>query len=545
MTRAGWVVVVALSALGCETPGSSDDGGTSGTDGATARHDGFVPRRDAGPPPPPPPPTCEVPVTLVDTSSPDHVVGDGTAASCTQAAFGMALAMGGVITFDCGPDPISIAFTEAKEVVADTVIDGGGLVTFAGDGSDRLLEMDTGNYEATSPHLTVQRLTFTGGRASGELLDGGGGAIFYRGGRVTVIDSTFVGNEAELAGPDVAGGAIYGIGLGETVVVGSTFRENRASNGGAIGALGSALTIVNSTLHANTATGFGANYVEGGVQMGMGGNGGAVSMDGQGRTLSICGSTFTDNEGGAFGGAVFRTGYESEPNPIHLSTFDGNSVRDPADPDEPSGAGALYLQGVNVTLTRSTISHNRARSSAGVWILGHGGAAPGVANLENVTITGNSTYEREDFTTRGVAAGLTIGNDTTGLVRNCTITGNAAQFGSATWGAGALTFRNTIFANEAENLWVPLNCGPGGQTASGENNVQWPNGMSAEADSDCTPGIARLDPMMGALGDHGGPTRTVLPMASGLPEGTDCPSVDQRGEPRDSGRCTIGAVELD
>src|SRR5581483_11269389 len=44
----------------------------------------------------------------VDTSHPNHVVGTGTAASCTSAAVVAAVAAGGVITFSCGPDPVTI-----------------------------------------------------------------------------------------------------------------------------------------------------------------------------------------------------------------------------------------------------------------------------------------------------------------------------------------------------------------------------------------------------------------------------------------------------
>src|SRR5579862_7795851 len=38
----------------------------------------------------------------VDTSHPDHVVGSGTAASCTFDALDAAVMQGGIITFDCG-----------------------------------------------------------------------------------------------------------------------------------------------------------------------------------------------------------------------------------------------------------------------------------------------------------------------------------------------------------------------------------------------------------------------------------------------------------
>ena len=47
----------------------------------------------------------------------------------------------------------------------------------------------------------------------------------------------------------------------------------------------------------------------------------------------------------AFGGAIFRTGYQTERNEIHRSAFLDNEARDRtgAEEDLPSGAGALYL----------------------------------------------------------------------------------------------------------------------------------------------------------------------------------------------------------
>ncbi|MGB0112763.1 MAG: hypothetical protein WBP59_06050, partial [Ilumatobacteraceae bacterium] len=40
----------------------------------------------------------------VDTSHPDRIIGTGTPSSCTSRAVVDAVARGGVITFDCGPD---------------------------------------------------------------------------------------------------------------------------------------------------------------------------------------------------------------------------------------------------------------------------------------------------------------------------------------------------------------------------------------------------------------------------------------------------------
>ena len=71
----------------------------------------------------------------VDTSSPDIVIGDGTPQSCTSQAVVSAVAQGGIITFDCGPDHHTIVMSDTAKVFNDTgpeiVIDGGGLVTLS------------------------------------------------------------------------------------------------------------------------------------------------------------------------------------------------------------------------------------------------------------------------------------------------------------------------------------------------------------------------------------------------------------------------------
>src|SRR4051812_45281237 len=75
-----------------------------------------------------------------------QVVGRGTPASCTAAAFRKAVAKGGTVTFDCGPDPVTIVMDRQAEVhntSRKVVIDGGGLVTLSGGGRTRLLYPDT------------------------------------------------------------------------------------------------------------------------------------------------------------------------------------------------------------------------------------------------------------------------------------------------------------------------------------------------------------------------------------------------------------------
>jgi hypothetical protein len=45
---------------------------------------------------------------LEDVSNPDHIIGAGTPESCSAETFIDAVAQGGTIVFDCGPDPITL-----------------------------------------------------------------------------------------------------------------------------------------------------------------------------------------------------------------------------------------------------------------------------------------------------------------------------------------------------------------------------------------------------------------------------------------------------
>jgi hypothetical protein len=160
--------------------------------------------------------------------------------------------------------------------------------------------------------------------------DGEGGAVYVRDGNLTVIDSIFDGNQAEVLGPDTGGGAIYITGSKTGLfVMNSTFTNNKGSNGGAIGSLFSQLQIYNSVFTGNTATGFGANgddtsashsqcpHLNNGTQhqTGSGGNGGAICNDGAAfasgivNNLVFCGDDIENNAAGtsAFGGGIFMT----------------------------------------------------------------------------------------------------------------------------------------------------------------------------------------------------------------------------------------------
>jgi hypothetical protein len=261
-----------------------------------------------------------------NTSAPNHVVGTGTPESCTAEAFVAAVALGGSITFDCGPDPVTITLTEPAKVVndaaQDVVIDGAGLVSLSGGGRTRILYMNTcdeAQHWTTShcqnqetPRLVVQNLTFVDGNATTEPDDtAGGGAIWVRGGQFKTVNCRFFNNVCADVGPDVGGAGIRVFDQFEgrpVYVVNSTFGGaegygNRCSNGGGISSIGVSWTIINSLFSHNQATGRGGNPADSGTP--GGGSGGAIYNDGNTMTLSLAGTRIEDNEVNAYGSAIF------------------------------------------------------------------------------------------------------------------------------------------------------------------------------------------------------------------------------------------------
>ncbi len=250
----------------------------------------------------------------------DTVVGNGTSASCTSRAVVRAVAAGGRISFDCGPQPVRIAMKRTAKVVntsARVVIDGGGLVTLSGQGKRRILYMNTCDRaqvwttshcnDQAEPRLVVRRMRFVQGNATGEKADGGGGgAIFVRGGRLKILDSAFVRNRCDRTGPDLGGGAVRVLDQHRdrpVVVRRSSFAGGRCSNGSALSSIGVSWRIASSIFTNNRALGRGANPSRPGTP--GGGSGGAIYLDGNAIHLDIEDSTLSGNRAREGGGAIF------------------------------------------------------------------------------------------------------------------------------------------------------------------------------------------------------------------------------------------------
>ncbi|KAA3663967.1 MAG: hypothetical protein DWQ04_08115 [Chloroflexi bacterium] len=499
------------------------------------------------------------------TSSPVFsagVVGDGTSGSCTEAALNAALVGGGSVSFNCGGSH-TITLTSQKTITANTVIDGGSVITLSGGNSTRLFSVENG---AT---LTLQNVVVSNGRST----QNGGALYIERLSTVTITNSTFSNNQgynggaiamngwggsdaggvftvtnssfsnnvataAGLVGGGNGGGGIYVSGGSTATVEGSTFTGNQAVNGGGIHVLLSNLTVTNSTFNSNIANGNPS-----------GGGGGAIYIDGtksMNGSIQVSLSGFNGNHTDQLGGAIFSFPEGTGSTSIDQSTFDGNYAVGQGQ------GGALYHQSATtngpLTIDNSTFMNNYARgegdnasSGGALWLLD----AP-------VTVT-NSTFYANDATQellptsdwrRGFGGAIRSSDGM--VIVNSTIANNTAGFVGGGIAGDSVTLRNTIIANNTgNNPWnIQQNCTR--VLTNGGNNIQFPQKTTSLGnDYECLGGQTAVNPQLGTLGDYGGPTHTV-PLNTGSPAidaGSNCPTTDQRGFAR-NGVCDIGAYEF-
>jgi hypothetical protein len=343
--------------------------------------------------------TATVPAGMgLEDVSTAQTIGTGTAASCTSAAVLSAVTAGGIYKFNCGPDPVTITLTATAKVrnsTAKLVLDGGGLVTLSGGGTNRILYVNTcdttlgsvsGNclYAPTQPQVTVQNITLADGNSTNSVNNGpygdtGGGAIMQLGGRLKVVRSVFLRNTCTTNGPDLGGGAIralaqhsdtpntldgssaarnqYPVAIVQSTFGGAAGQGGNCSNGGALSTLRTPSTILNSLMSYNNAIGCCANPAWAGTP--GGGSGGAIYSDGDSYDMNIQGTLIEHNTAKAGGSAIFyvsndQTGHLSIINSIsRLNTYAPNGQ--PNNPHFETYKGIFYIGSGNPDFTGSTI----------------------------------------------------------------------------------------------------------------------------------------------------------------------------------------------
>jgi len=479
------------------------------------------------------------------------VVGNGTAASCNEAALDAKLAGGGNVSFNCGLNPLTITVTSQKIISANTTIDGGGLITLSGGGTTRILQ------NAYQNSMTVKNLNFINGNATKNGSDlGNGGAIYsvYRA-NLTVLNCKFYNNNSRPATTtsdnyDVGGGAIFTQG-GTLTVDQSDFNNNFVDkgSGGAIHGLRSNMLITRSNFAANRSNDRGGGiYYDGALD------------DPTNSFIIIEDSTFSDNSGYFEGGGVKGYMYQGQDyTKINRSSFTNNSIKLAAG-NVGGLAGGLKFGNGKLDVTNTVFSGNS--------VYGMGGAIAvtedALVTITNVTMDGNSAYEKPggngNYNDSGLGGGMFLVNNSQNFViTNSTIANNFAG-----WVGGGLstsdkgTLRNTIIANNKANNggnnWkIQYNCST--TLTNGGNNIEFPDKNPNDGnDRYCAAGVTVADPKLGPLADNRGPTKTmaISPGSPAIDNGNNatCPTIDQRGtsRPRDGGTgkgaiCDIGAFE--
>ena len=126
----------------------------------------------------------------------------------------------------------------------------------------------------------------------------------------------------------------------------------------------------------------------------------------------------------------------------------------------------------------------------------------GTATLTDSTVSGNSAYIRGGGIDNGGSLSLT----------NCTVSGNSALVGGGLEIPGILTMTNTIVAgNDGRDVDGPV-------APSSANNLVG-DGSFMTNDHKREPGqpgwhrAVPIDPLLAPLGDYGGPTETLAPLA--------------------------------
>jgi hypothetical protein len=231
--------------------------------------------------------------------------------------------------------------------------------------------------------------------------------------------------------------------------------------------------------------------------------------------------------------------------------------------------GGGISNGATLTIVDSTISGNTALNGIGGGIANLHAGGNFVARLTAV----NSTISGNQSGTQG--GGLSASTLTTVRLNNVTITDNTAGTSAAASRSGGginnsgstqFTLQNTLIAGNRDTGLVPApdcfaEAGNGVPVISaGHNLVE--DASHCTFTGDTTGNLTGIDPALGALLDHGGPTSThalgagSAALDAGNPAapgsgGAACAAIDQRGVNRlqdgtadDVRRCDIGAFEL-
>ena len=442
--------------------------------------------------------------------------------------------LNGTIVVQGNPNPLT--FQNNKAVCGPA---GGGACSFAGD-TVTLVHCLFGTNWVTTPVLT----NAVNYRTIANMVQGG--AIYQAAGTLNLTDCRLTGNAA--VGSDATwyasiaasglGGALYSQGVatvsycnftGNLARGGSWGESVAGAAGGAIGNAGQ-MWLLHSVLMGNSAlggtggmpfTGFGSLPM--GLTWGMGAGGGICNSN----SLVLVNVTLANNTANGGRGANRSDG--AGPGNNNYLAFAA-----PTEGGRAVGAGIYNLGtgfGTNVTLTG-----NAATGGAGGMddpgfpsFLSGGGLGGGVGNAAGVMTLVSTTLASNGVYTNVPGVGLTGPQATIALGGNLYASTN-----------GTISLLATLLANSpsGSNVFGPV------------TDLGYNLSSDASAGFAATGSVNGVNPLLGTLGNYGGPVPT-MPLLPGSPaidaggSGAGCATTDARGVPRPSGTAfDIGAFEF-
>lgn len=330
----------------------------------------------------------------------------------------------------------------------------------------------------------------------------------------------------------------------QVVISGLTITHGSANIGAGLVNFDEDLTLDGVTITENEATGDGGGLWADGFNMDLtisdcvlsgnvsGDDGGGIYIEDTGALLQISNTRISGNQAAGNGGGIYF--YDPDHDiTVAQSTVSGNTAM--------GRGGGIYLYNMDsglFTVRETTISGNSASAGGGLFLYN----GDDQVAIESATISGNQA-------TNGNGGGVFMYSLYNTSIDHSTIAGNSATGagGGVFVGNGELGLNHTIVADNTADTDADIANGGNGSFAVAFSLVE---AAGAAAVTDGGGNVTGMDPLLGALGDNGGPNQTHLPGATSpaLDAGDAAfaapPEFDQRGRARvANGRIDIGAVE--
>ncbi len=304
-----------------------------------------------------------------------------------------------------------------------------------------------GFWNQQAARMTVTGTSFTGNSAAGDAADDGGGALFNNGGTMRLFGVQASGNSAtgtagsggailnlrgtlRMSGGEVtgnranrAGGGIEDangiVQMDSVLVAGNSIAVAAPGNGGGLHSGGGTVTVTNSSFLDNSAVEGGGLWSSGILSI--------VSTDGG--DMFVMNNVGTGDAATNGGGGVFQQ--------AGTLTMIGVMVEDNAATGTSGSGGGLFVaDGVQASVTKGTISNNRANRAGGGIEIANDPMAGGVAllTLDDVEVNGNTIA----VAAPGNGGGIHSGGGAL-VIKGGLIASNSAVEGGGVWSNGPVT----------------------------------------------------------------------------------------------------------